>query len=141
MRSTLLRAWLGGALLSGVPSTAVALLRRDSLTNSTRAAGTMLGRSSLGRGALVHAGVSAWWTWVLWRAGIRDPWRGAAAGAAIAAIDLGVVARRGRLPALAALPIGPQVMDHIAFGAIVGALLGAGVSGRGSRARPGAPRR
>jgi hypothetical protein len=46
---------------------------------------------------------------------------GAVAGAAIAALDLGVVGRR--VPAIAELPSAPQVADHVVFGAVVGALL------------------
>ena len=46
---------------------------------------------------------------------------GALAGLAVAGLDLGVIARR--FPAIRALPPVPQLADHIAFGAIVGALL------------------
>jgi hypothetical protein len=46
---------------------------------------------------------------------------GALAGLLIAALDLGVVARR--FPAIRALPTVPQVADHVAFGAIAGAVL------------------
>ena len=51
---------------------------------------------------------------------------GVAAGAVIAAVDLGVLAhgRAGRRwPLIRALPVGPQVADHLAFGAIAGAVL------------------
>jgi len=43
-------------------------------------------------------------------------------GLGIAALDLGIAQRR--FPAIAALPRAPQVADHVAFGAIVGAVLG-----------------
>jgi hypothetical protein len=46
---------------------------------------------------------------------------GAVAGLVIAAVDLGLLARW--YPAIMALPQGPQVLDHVAFGAIVGGLL------------------
>ncbi len=46
---------------------------------------------------------------------------GGLAGAAIAALDLGVVARR--VPAIRELPTAPQWADHILFGATVGAVL------------------
>ncbi len=46
---------------------------------------------------------------------------GAAAGLAIAALDLGLVGRR--FARLRALPILPQVGDHVAYGAIVAAVL------------------
>ena len=42
---------------------------------------------------------------------------GAAAGAVIAALDLGVVGRR--LPAVRALDWRPQALDHVAYGAVV----------------------
>jgi hypothetical protein len=42
---------------------------------------------------------------------------GAVAGAAIAALDLGVIATR--YPALAALPQTPQWADHLVFGVVV----------------------
>jgi hypothetical protein len=43
---------------------------------------------------------------------------GASAGLGIAALDLGVIAKR--YPAVAALPQAPQWADHVAFGAVVG---------------------
>jgi len=46
---------------------------------------------------------------------------GAVAGVGIAALDLGVVGRR--LPAIRALDWRPQLLDHVAYGAIVGAVL------------------
>jgi hypothetical protein len=69
----------------------------------------------------VHLGVSLAWTLVLDRAGVRTARGGAVAGLAIAALDLGVLGRR--LPRLRALPLGPQVADHAAFGAIAARLL------------------
>jgi hypothetical protein len=39
----------------------------------------------------------------------------------IAAIDLGVLARRW--PRIRALPVLPQIADHVAYGATVGAIL------------------
>jgi hypothetical protein len=51
---------------------------------------------------------------------------GVAAGLAVAALDLGVVARRvPRFAPIRRLPLGPQIADHVAFGAIVGAVLAA----------------
>jgi len=46
---------------------------------------------------------------------------GAAAGLAIAALDLGLVARR--LPRVRALPLLPQLADHAMYGATVAAVL------------------
>ncbi len=45
----------------------------------------------------------------------------ALAGLAIAALDLGVVGRR--YPRIRALATMPQVLDHVAYGATVGAVL------------------
>jgi hypothetical protein len=112
------RTWLAAAVLSGVPSTVWALARRQSLLESTRAAGALLGRPSAVRGTVAHGAISLGWTWVLVRAGVRSPLTGAVAGGAIAALDLGLVGRR--VPAIAGLAVAPQVADHLAFGAIVG---------------------
>jgi len=46
---------------------------------------------------------------------------GALAGLAIAVIDLGVVGRR--FPRVRVLPLGPQLADHAAYGAIAARLL------------------
>jgi hypothetical protein len=49
-----------------------------------------------------------------------------AAGAAIAALDLGLLAHGAlgrRWPLIRALPIGPHVADHLAFGAVAGVVL------------------
>lgn len=46
---------------------------------------------------------------------------GVAAGAAIAALDLGVIARR--FPEIGALDAGPQVLDHVAFGVLASVAL------------------
>jgi hypothetical protein len=69
----------------------------------------------------VHLGISLAWTLVLDRAGIRGARRGAVAGLAIAALDLGLAGRR--VPRIRELPVGPQLADHAAFGAIAGRLL------------------
>jgi hypothetical protein len=46
---------------------------------------------------------------------------GALAGLAIAGLDLGVLGRHW--PRIRALPTLPQVADHVAFGALVGAVV------------------
>ncbi len=46
---------------------------------------------------------------------------GAVAGLAVAAIDLGLVGRR--LDRIAALPLLPQLCDHVAYGASVGGVI------------------
>jgi hypothetical protein len=122
--------------VSGLPSTVAALGDRTSLVASTRAAGSLLGADTLGRGVLAHSVVSIGWGVVLsglWRRRTsRSAWAvGATAGLAIAALDLGVVARR-RYPRIAALDRGPQVVDHVAFGVVAAAVLAA----RGGRPSP-----
>jgi hypothetical protein len=71
----------------------------------------------------VHLAISIGWAIVLDRLLPRRATivAGGAAGVAIAAFDLGVVGPR--FPRVAALPRGPQVADHVAFGAIAGALI------------------
>ena len=82
--------------------------------------------------------MAALWTAVLAavlrpRGRLRGAVAGGSAGLGIAALDLGVVARR--LPAVRALPQAPQWADHVAFGALAGAVLGGG-RGRQGRRRP-----
>ena len=124
---------LGGAMaavLSGAPSTLHALVTRRPLLATVEAAGSLVLPSSAPRWALltaavpVHLALSLGWGVVLASTlPRRHPaaW-GAAAGVAIAALDLGTV---GRLrPRIRALPAIPQVLDHVAFGAVVGAIVG-----------------
>ena len=110
-------------VLSGVPSSVAALVRRDPLTQATRAAGTLLGRPTIGRGLVAHALLSLGWAAALARVLPRQhtaAW-GGAAGLAIAAVDLGLIGRR--LPAIRELAVPPQVADHLAFGLIAGAVI------------------
>ena len=117
------------ALASGAPSTVWMLATGDSVLASTEAAGTLLvSRDSsrprlLAAGVVAHAAISLWWAQVLARVLPRRHTvaAGATAGAAIAALDLGLIARR--YPAIRALRLTPQVLDHIAFGALVAAVL------------------
>jgi hypothetical protein len=125
--TTVARAAVVGGVLSGVPSALHAALTHRPPLESTRAAGTLLGRPSVPRGLVAHAAVTVWWTCVL---AVALPRRraaawGAAAGLGIGLLDLGVVAGR-RSPAIAALPRWPQLADHVAFGALAGAVLGTG---------------
>jgi len=122
-----IRAAVWAAALSGVPSTLHALATgRDPLAASL-AAGSVLLPGETDRARLlaaavpVHLGVSLAWTLALDRACIRTARGGAVAGLAIAALDLGVLGRR--VPRVRALPLGPQLADHAAFGAIVARLL------------------
>ena len=123
-------ATAAAALLSGAPSTAHSLLTRRPLLDTARAAATLVpGRTrrraarqpllaDLVAGGLAHAAVSVLWGTVLSRtlpAGRRAVW-GVAAGAAIHAVDLGLIARLPGLEAMRALPQLPQLGDHLAFG-------------------------
>jgi hypothetical protein len=90
-------------------------------------------RSLLAAGAGAHAVISIGWGTVLAVAVRRTPLlraptaAGLVAGAAIAALDLGLLAHGPagrRWPLVRALPVGPQVADHLAFGAVAGAVLG-----------------
>jgi hypothetical protein len=124
---SIVRAATVGAAVSGLPSTAHAVLTgRDPLA-STRAAGTLLQprreRGSLLAGAVAHGVISLGWTAVLAvlaPPGARARW-GAAAAVAVAAVDLKLIGRR--FPAIRAMPFGPQVVDHVVFGAVVGWVL------------------
>lgn len=122
----LVAATVAGAL-SGIPSTVFAILARRSPLEAARAAGALLGKPSLWRGAVAHAAISIVWTWLL-AAVLPDRDRpalsavdGAVAGGAVAALDLGVIGRR--VPAIRELPAIPQVADHLAFGAVAALVL------------------
>jgi hypothetical protein len=124
-----LRAVLVAGTFSGVPSTVHALVTGGDVLAATRAAGTLLpgrrDRPGVVAGAVAHGATTVLWVGVLAMAarGRRlGPWRGALAGAGIAALDLGLIAPR-RAPAIAALPQPPQWADHLAFGALAGACL------------------
>jgi hypothetical protein len=71
----------------------------------------------------VHLTVSLGWALVLQRVlpRGREVSAGALAGLVIATIDLGIVGRR--VPRLRALPFGPQLADHVAYGLTVGFVL------------------
>jgi hypothetical protein len=118
------RAGLLAAVFSGAPSTAYALATGRDPLEATLAAGAMVvgERAStpakLAAAVPVHLALSLGWTLALDR---TLPKRnrtvtGAAAGVAIAALDMGLIGRR--IPAIAKLPLAPQIADHIAFGAI-----------------------
>ena len=123
-----LRAAAWAAALSGIPSTLHALATGRAPLEAVLAAGSVLLPHETNRVKLVaaavpvHLAVSLAWTVALDRAGVRTARGGALAGVAIAALDLGVAAHA--YPRVRALPLLPQVLDHAAFGAIVGRLLG-----------------
>ena len=119
---------LAGAL-SGLPSTAVAFVRRAHPLEAVAAAGTLLLAPDAGTGRLTvagsvaHAALSLGWATVL---ALALPERhtlaaGLAGGSAIAALDLGLIGRR--YPRIRRLPMGPQIADHLAFGAVVAAVV------------------
>ncbi len=123
-------AGAAGGLFAGVPSTAYALATRRSPIEATVAAGTLVlpGESRpvvlIAAALPVHAALSVGWAGVLAAMLPARPSRGvaaaigAAAGLVIAAVDLGLVGRR--FPRIRALPMPPQVADHVAYGVTVG---------------------
>jgi hypothetical protein len=122
-----LRAGGRAALWSGAPSTLHALATGRDPLEATKAAGTiLLPRETrtlvlIAAAVPVHLALSLGWAAVLDRAGVRGAGRGAAAGLAIAALDLGAL---GRLfPRVRELPLAPQLADHVLYGTIVGATL------------------
>lgn len=122
-------AGLVGAVCSGIPSTAWTLLRGEDLLDGARAAGAIVLPREQRTGVLltaavpVHLVLSVGWAIVLGAVLPRraEPAIGLAAGAAIAALDLGVIGRR--IPAIRALPQGRQWADHLAYGLTVGLVL------------------
>jgi hypothetical protein len=117
------------AVVSGAPSTLWALSTGGDPLAATHAAGSVLlpretKRARLAAAAIpVHLALSLGWAVVLERALPRrhEAAAGAAAGLAIAALDLGVA---GKLfPRVRALPLLPQLADHVAYGVTVGFVL------------------
>ncbi len=131
------------AALSGLPSTVDALLRGADPLKAPAAAGALLlpserrtGRLLMGA-AVVHTALSLGWALVLAyglprRATVAS---GAAGGVIIAALDLGLVGRRS--PRIRALSLPPQIADHLAFGAVVGAVVRRRRARRRARLRDG----
>ena len=117
------------ASCGGLPSTVHALATGGDPLQATRAAATVVpgrrDRPGVTAGIAVHMLISAGWTTVLTavdrrrRLGLLG---GIAAGLLIATLDLEIIGRTR--PAIRSLPRLPQWLDHIAFGAIVGVLLG-----------------
>jgi hypothetical protein len=118
------RAALVAATFSGAPSTAYALATGRDPLEAALAAGSLLAGADASKprrlvaAVPVHLAISCAWTVVLDR--VLPPRHrvltGATAGLAIAALDLGLIGRR--IPAIAALPLAPQIADHVAFGAL-----------------------
>ncbi|HEY3095374.1 MAG TPA: hypothetical protein VGK05_00905 [Acidimicrobiia bacterium] len=140
-----LRAGVVAGALSGLPSTVHALATGRSPLDAVRAAGTLLlpedapGSRLAVAGVAAHGAISLGWGVAL---AVLLPRRrsvvwGACAGLVIAGIDIGVLG--GRWPRIRALPLVPQVADHVAYGALVGAVLSREARRRGARrARTGA---
>lgn len=116
------------AVLGAIPSTVYGLATGQ-VSEPTLAAGSMLlpkerRRSTLALAAVpVHLGLSFGWGVI---ASLILPKRstaawGVALGAAIAALDLGVIGPR--FPRINSLPPLPQVADHLAYGLAVGLVL------------------
>ena len=125
-----------GGVFSGVPSTAWALATGRDPLEATWAAGRLLrpqadhGVELLGAATAAHGALSLGWTVMLTRAlgaqprtRTRRAMLGGLAGLGIAVLDLGgahALGRHARFAPIAALPVVPQVADHVAFGALVG---------------------
>jgi hypothetical protein len=129
-------AGLVAGVLSGAPSTLHAAVTGTDPLAAARAAGNLLlpdgarPAALLAAGAAAHVVLSVGWGTVVAMAARRSPFppvvAGALTGAVVAAVDLGLLAhgRPGRRwPLIRALPVGPQVADHLAFGAVAGAVL------------------
>jgi hypothetical protein len=128
-RRDALAAGLAAAAASGVPSTLWTLARRGNVLAGGRAAGALLLPDEkrtlplLAAAVPVHVALSLGWAVVLEELmpARREPLYGAAAGLAIAAIDLGIIGRR--IGAIRDLEQPPQWLDHVAYGVSVGVVL------------------
>jgi hypothetical protein len=123
----LLTAGWTATLLGGIPSTVHAIATGADVTEATRAAGAMLIPASSGvvelfmAAAVVHVAVSFFWAAILVRMLPRKHvllWATAAA-VVIGIIDLRVIAPRF-FPEVANLSFGPQMADHLMWGASLG---------------------
>lgn len=127
-RADVVRAGLIAALVSGIPSTAHALMTGRDPLEATAAAGSLVLGSDRPRSQLLlaaaptHLVLSIGWAFLI--SALLPPRRrilaGAGYGVGIALFDLGVVGRA--IPRIRALPFGPQLADHVVFGGVVGAL-------------------
>jgi len=93
--------------------------------DATRTIGTLVppGRPGLLRGAVVHLAISVAVAELLGALLPRErsvAW-GLAAGLGVGWVNLAVIAPR-RFPAIAALPLAPQLADNAAFGAVFAAV-------------------
>jgi hypothetical protein len=124
-----LTAGTAAAVLSGVPSTTVTLLRREPLLEAATAAGSILMPRErrtlplLAAAVPVHLALSLGWAAAM---SALLPRRATvpvavAGGLGIAALDLEVVGRA--FPRIRALPQGRQWADHVAYGVVVGVVV------------------
>lgn len=126
-RRRVIEATLLAATFSGLPSTGYALIEGRSLRaaadyvyEATCAVGTLVppGRPGFGRGAVVHLAISMLCGETLARTLPRSHavrW-GAAAGFGIGVINVGAIGRA--FPAIARLPLMPQLADNVMFGTV-----------------------
>jgi hypothetical protein len=131
-RRGIVEATVLAATLSGVPSTLHAFIKGRGLRSAavyvydaTCAAGTLVppGRPGFGRGVLVHVAISMLCGEGLARTLPVDhsvEW-GAAAGLMIGVVNVGVIGRW--FPAIRGLPLVPQLVDNMTFGAVFAAML------------------
>jgi hypothetical protein len=126
------------AIVSGAPSTVDAVLTGGRVLDGALAAGSIVLprekrpiRLLLAAGP-VHLALSLGWALVLAAAlpSRRPIAAGALAGLGIAALDLGIIGRH--FDRIRALPLGPQIADHLAYGIAVGAVLRVRRSGQAS---------
>ena len=129
MARRVLRAALVAGVLSGIPSTVITLAKGDDPLESTVAVGSALLPEEedlatlVGAGLLAHFAISLGWTIAFAIIMRKNPtWiRGGLLGGLVGTIDLELASLR--FPQIAALPKVPQLLDHIAFGALVGGVL------------------
>lgn len=126
-RRAITEATVVAAIFSGAPSTLYTLYTSRSpratrayVLDATRAIGTLVppGRPGLVRGSIIHASISVAVGEALARALPERhsvAWA-AAAGLGLGVVDIGIIGRR--FPAIRALPLIPQLADHVAFGSL-----------------------
>lgn len=131
-RRGITEATLFAAAVSGLPSTLVVFTKQRSLRSAavyvydaTRAVGTLAppGRPGFGRGVVVHTAISILCGEMLARTLPQNhvaEW-GAAAGFLIGVINVGVIGRS--FPAIAGLPLVPQLADNVMFGTVFALVL------------------
>lgn len=134
--------------ISGLPSTIHAVATGRDLLESTRAAGSLLLPGGAERatltvaGGLAHSALSVGWAALLSRVlplrpSVTRSVAAAVAGLSISALDLGVVGRR--LPAIRALPLWPQVADHVMYAEMVAWILARSKHRQDPRVHIGSP--